>query len=585
MQAELILPILLQHQYAARDQQLVCKLLCVSKAVRSTALQLLHGRMSVTVAGTKAAASTEWLAKHLHLVQALHVDLPVVHPYSTEQQYDDDSDSGTDGESEVGDAEVCWLCPATEHQIAAAIQRAVAAPSGAVLPAAAPSTPGAAASSTGTAALHKPVKSRLSAASAAAAVAKVTGCSTVTQPNTPRSRSVTPEPLLPHSRSHPPQLQSFSTDTCSIVVLEQLPCSHLSRLHLQFAADHPPFLARAAAALARFTGLQELHIAPSDAAAVDEQENFRLDYLLPSLAGLSCLRSLTFEQLDDPHYLCYIPAQLQELSIGFMQPPGAGQVQLGHITSLSRLNLSNSSYNYWWDRKSVLDAGDVLPHSLQAIKLKDCCSVEPLLQLQHLGSLEVSNCTTAASQLQQLSALTGLQQLSVTCFGDSSVATCTPAWSDLHSLSLFLYMGGKELQTSALQQLGRAQGIVSLSLANFLVAASGLASVLHELTGLTKLSLEHGCWLMGNAAAGGVAAQSYAVHAAANNAAGAVAMHCGSIDCEKNCEAGPVVGAISALPHLQTLRCVWVPFGTAAVRQLQQLADHLHGGFVLHYCD
>lgn len=576
LQAASVIPILLQHSCAAQDQQLVCKLLSVSKAVRTRASQLLHGRMAVTVADSKAAAFSEWLSKHLHLVQALHLDLPVVHPYSAEAQCkDDDSDSDTDGESEVGDAEVCWLCPATESRVAAAMQQASAAANEA--PAAASS-----ASSVATVAAVAQTFQRLVGPSTSAAcsgqplaIVQAPNCSTVTQPATPRSRSGTPEPLLGPSMGLPANLQSFSTETCSILVLEQLPCGQLTQLHLQFAADHPPFLARAAAALARFTGLQELHISPSDAAAVDEQENFRLDRLLPSVAGLRHLRSLTFEQLSDPGCLQYVPGQVQELSVGFKEPPGPGQVQLGHVTCLTRLNLSNSSHNYWWDRKSVLDAADVLPRSLQTVRLKDCESVQPLLQLQHLTALELGNCTTRATQLQQLSCLSSLQQIAVTCFGDASLESSAPAWCDLRNLSLFLYLGGRELQSVVMQQLGRAHGLTSLSLSNFLVGAPELAAVLQELTCLTKLSLEHGCWLMGAAAAPAIM----------GSIPGAVAMHCDYVDSDKGCEAGPVVCAISALPQLQALRCVWVPFGHAAVKHLHSLASHLCGGFVLHYCD
>lgn len=481
---------------------------------------------------------------------------------------DIDSDSSTDGESEVGDADVCWLCPATESQVAAAMHRATTA------------APHAALSSvfqrTAVPIWNEHMHSIWSAAKTSRSTTAAAGinCSTVSSPTNARSRSATPEPLLYNSNHYFPELQSFSTDTCSILVLEQLPCSRLTQMHLQFAADHPPFLVRAAAAVARFTALQQLYISPSDSAAVTLQENFKLDCLMPSLAGLSDLRSLVFEQLSSPSCLRFLPPQLQELSVGLQMPPAPGQIQLGHVTALTRLSLSSSPYNYWWDRKCVIDVGDVLPSNLQVLRLKDCGGVQPLLHLQQLASLEISNCTTAAAQLEQLSSLGSLQQLSLTCFGDTGVQNCAAAWSALRSLSLYLYMDGKEIQHHVMQQLSMAHGLMSLSLANFLVAARDFAAVLLGLTSLTSLSLEHGCWLMG----------ATVVTPNAGSTAGAVAMHCGCGDAEKGCEAGPVVCAICTLPKLQSLRCVWVPFGTAAVQQLQQAAHHLVGGCILDYC-
>jgi hypothetical protein len=98
-------------------------------------------------------------------------------------------------------------------------------------------------------------------------------------------------------------------------------------------------------------------------------------------------------------------------------------MQLGHLTALTKLSNGDG-------KPLLVQSGDVLPHTLHSLAVRDVLSVTPLLDLPHLSRLSMCASTTHAQQLQQLAAST----VGVSSSGSGSKLQCVAlCYSDMEA--------------------------------------------------------------------------------------------------------------------------------------------------------
>jgi hypothetical protein len=262
--------------------------------------------------------------------------------------------------------------------------------------------------------------------------------------------------------------------------------------------------------LRSLTALQKLHITGSAGGETSQQA----DNVLAPLSALQRLTSLqlqeTFVRRRQLEHL-RVPLLL-ELAIK-LEPPQQGnavQLQLGHLTSLSKLIVS--------ERAAPMQLEDTLPQGLQELEftvangrhshqLSHGCSFQPLLRLQQLRKLQLRFfCVPGASEVavRQLSRLGSLQELHMTydwrdtearTHGDAAAASS--AWTGLPLKSLS--WRSEDVPIAVIERVGHLQGLTSLEwTTNFWGPGTGLeatpgqlAAILQPLTGLRRLHL-HG---------------------------------------------------------------------------------------------
>jgi hypothetical protein len=329
------------------------------------------------------------------------------------------------------------------------------------------------------------------------------------------SAAYTPPPAAVggHSQQQLQQLplQMFSSKTPSDLLLQQLAVSsssNLTKLDLTgpiFAHTHAAPQA-AAEALAGLTGLRSLSLC---LAQVTEDQPDALSSsvaaaMLPALAHLTALTALNLlrARASDIPGLQYLPESLQQLAVSTddfgpemeVDADMTGEkltMQLGHITALTALQLSGSSFGVFCD--------DVLPPTLVTLTATDpgVIVVEPLLELQHLQRLTVHLAPPVAAKLKQLSSLQQLRDVQLHFTSGSAAADAAEFWQALPVSAVRLYnmcdrYVDPPLPAAAVLGISKLQGLTCLHVKPCRAAATAqqFAAVLAQLTGLVELELQ-----------------------------------------------------------------------------------------------
>lgn len=227
-----------------------------------------------------------------------------------------------------------------------------------------------------------------------------------------------------------------------------------------------------------------------------------MDPMIPALAPLASLTSLELKsEVMDRSLLKQLPPQLQELVVSFARirsylvdyPPGAtAPLQLAHLTALTRLVCRECL---------IVHEDDVLPISLKVLNLDDCLSCQPLLKLQQLQEIIMGTSTTPAEELLQLSQLTALTKIILVyeAYGRRGItvaADAAAAWVALPGLQVLGFgdfLNEAWVTIPILQSLKQVSSLVRLSVCNMKFSQQSvnmLPAVLQQLTALTALQLE-----------------------------------------------------------------------------------------------
>jgi hypothetical protein len=290
-------------------------------------------------------------------------------------------------------------------------------------------------------------------------------------------------------------------------VLQHLSSKSLTELELRVvelpAAEE---LLRNLGRLCRLTSLQSLalNISTIGTVADTKQQLYLGNRTMKVIAGLSQLRRLSLEVAAvSTSDLQQVPDGVQDLQVictcNLLRDEQQPALQLRHLSQLTSLVLGPSG---WEQQAFTLKVGDDLPLQLQHLKVSSVQLAEPLLPLQQLRDLHVYRCTTDL-EMQRLTALTGLTalrlgydvdvggeqplQLGGVWTGGSS-SCCT--WQQLPLVELSLSMN--VVRPWVVQALGLAMQLTHLHIGFCTVEATEqqLAAQLSKLQDLQQLWLD-----------------------------------------------------------------------------------------------
>jgi hypothetical protein len=230
--------------------------------------------------------------------------------------------------------------------------------------------------------------------------------------------------------------------------LQRLPCSSGS--------------ATAAAALAKLSNLQQLHIQTSFYGKTESDSN--LGSFLTGVTQLSRLTSLELDHVDS--------SQVEDLLQVIAQPLHLRVLRLKWVDKLSKLDLSHHTQLQDFSANAGSEGRDVIfPPQLQQLELGGVASstqVEDLMALRHLQRLKLDIYFEETALLLRLTQLPALQQLMLR-YGHSRFAVGTAAaWPQLPQLNelvvscmIGLFEGDEALVDNRQQWQGILDGIAA----------------------------------------------------------------------------------------------------------------------------
>jgi hypothetical protein len=439
--------VLLRQPCVTSNPAVYCKLLCCSKEISQTLIELNAGQLQLHVTASdynRAEELAGWLQKHATLLAELHV-----------LSWQGDSFLWDGGRSAI-------------KFINAALQQAAGTAAG-LRPAGV--------------SVYGEVAPWGAASRAAPAV---------------REAAAVAAPLgyLP-LRS----LRHAGCGSTDCAVLQCLSPSSLTDLDLRVA--ELPAAGQLLSSLCSLTNLQSLALDVSAVGATaDTKQQLNMgNRTMSVIGGLSQLKQLSLEvaavSTSDLHLL---PVGVQNLQLCCRctlrrdeQQPALQLQQLSRLTTLALTVAFSSSSQQQFE----LQAGDALPLQLQQFEVTLVQQVEPLLQLQQLRELNVCHCTLDAAEMQQLTALASLTALrlwyGITADGEDEHTTWTGGsnscciWQQLPLVGLELSMD--VIGRHALQALGLATKLSHLHISFCTVKATEqeLADQLSMLQSLRQL--------------------------------------------------------------------------------------------------
>jgi hypothetical protein len=296
----------------------------------------------------------------------------------------------------------------------------------------------------------------------------------------------------------PLQLQSLLCGTLNTPVPEQLPVSTLTKLGCHLDWRRPAEVTT----LCSLTALQKL-----DMRSARGFTSWQAD---DALAPLSALQRLTSLQLDRARrrQLQHLRVPLLlELAIGFawQEQEDALQLQMGHLSSLSQLKMSDWAASMQLEDTWPLGLQelDVIGGSSGVYKSSRGFSFQPLLRLQQLRKLRLqfSGMPDASEEaVRQLSRLTSLQEIHLNygwrdneAMTHCDMAAAPSAWTGLPLKSVS--WSSTDIPVGVLHSIGHLHDLARLelcmywSIAGLKVTPGQLAATLRPLTELRQLRL------------------------------------------------------------------------------------------------
>lgn len=198
--------------------------------------------------------------------------------------------------------------------------------------------------------------------------------------------------VCPASSLNRLSIRSYCSNIVDTPVLQQLPCSHLTRLVIvpQYGGDVLEWLSSAAGTYAAQRASEGALAAQQALSKLSNLQSLSLygrhaDILMPAILAISSLTELLLNKVSST-----VVGELQNSSGHSLQrlsltvsPNIHGwqrkqlQPQLGHLTALSSLSCTGEGL-------FAVQVTDVLPRQLTGLTVVDCPSAQPLLPLQRL---------------------------------------------------------------------------------------------------------------------------------------------------------------------------------------------------------
>jgi hypothetical protein len=295
----------------------------------------------------------------------------------------------------------------------------------------------------------------------------------------------------------PLQLQSLLCGSLAAPVPQHLPVSTLTELACQLDWSRTAHVST----VCSLTNLQKL-----DVLSVQGFTSWQADNVLAPLSALQRLTSLQLDYLSRRKLEHSRMPQLLELTMRIeMQHNGdAVQLQMGHLTGLSKLTMS--------DWAATMQLEDQLPPGLQDLGLTvvlgvgggNRCNLQPLLQLSRLQKLRLQYRGVPlgiGEAMRQLSSVSSLQEFHLACNMHTTVPVPVDPVGTLGRLTGLplksLAWTSADIHVGSLQSISHLQGLTSLELSTYMqscgqnsAAPGQLAAVLQPLTELRRLRLD-----------------------------------------------------------------------------------------------